>query len=138
MTTIAIIAHTPIASALLAGVQHVFPAAERVFIFDILPDDEPDAMVTKVLEQLKDSAPEQVLIFTDLIGATPSNIGVRVAQSLNAAHIKTELLTGTNICMLLSAVRYRDMPIEQLQDKVIEAGKRGMQSIDCDGGDACL
>ncbi len=94
--------------------------------------------VAKVLEQLKGSAPEQVLIFTDLIGATPSNIGVRVAQSLNAAQIKTELLTGTNICMLLSAVRYRDMPIEQLQDKVIEAGKRGMQSIDCDGGEGCL
>ena len=63
---------------------------------------------------------------------------MRVAQSLNAAQIKTELLTGTNICMLLSAVRYRDMPIEQLQDKVIEAGKRGMQSIDCDGGEGCL
>ena len=138
MTTIAIIAHTPIASAPLAGVQHVFPAAEQVFIYDILPDDEPDTMVAKVLEQLKGSAPEQVLIFTDLIGATPSNIGVRVAQSLNAAQIKTELLTGTNICMLLSAVRYRDMPIEQLQDKVIEAGKRGMQSIDCDGGEGCL
>lgn len=132
MTKIVIIAHTPIASALLAGVQHVFPAAEQVYIHDILPDDEPETMVSTIVTQLQVNQSEQVLIFTDLIGATPSNIGVRVAQELKAMHINTELLTGTNICMLLSAVRYRDMPLNELQAKVIEAGKRGMQSIDCD------
>lgn len=131
MTKLVIIAHTPIASALLAGVHHVFPAAEQVYIYDILPDDEPDTMVSTIVTQVQATQSDQVLIFTDLIGATPSNIGVRVAQHLRAKDISAELLTGTNICMLLSAVRYRYMPLEQLQDKVIEAGKRGMQSVDC-------
>lgn len=133
MTSIVIIAHIPIASALLAGVHHVFPQADHVFTYDIRPEDEPDVMVDKILEDLEQEAKHgQVLLFSDLIGATPSNIGVRVVQGLRDKQQSAELVTGTNICMLLSAVRYREMPLSELQDKVIEAGKRGMQSIDCD------
>ena len=133
MTSIVIIAHTPIASALLAGVHHVFPDAQQVYTYDVLPADDSDLLVKRILSQLgQELEHSQVLLFSDLIGATPSNIAVRVVQDLREQEREAELLTGTNICMLLSAVRYRDMPLAQLQTKVIEAGQRGMQSIDCD------
>lgn len=135
MTSIVIIAHIPIASALLAGVKHVFADAEPMLVFDIRPEDEPEDREVHVLAEIKNTliATQQVLIFTDLIGATPSNIGMRVIQGLRAEGIPAELITGTNICMLLSAVRYRDLPLNELETKVLEAGKRGMQAIHCDG-----
>lgn len=128
-----IVAHTPMASALKKVVQHLFSEFDAIMVYDILPSDDPDRLQEKIHQdiKMKHTQGQTILVFTDLIGATPSNIAMRVSQHLQQLGINTGFFTGTNACMLISAVRYADMPLENLKNKILESGLKGMQSVDC-------
>lgn len=154
---IVVITHAPLASALKEVVLHVFPTVDAMLVYDILPDVQPDSMQAQILadiQQKQQSAEQKVLVFTDLIGATPANIAMRVVYELNphgvpvthtaastllneVAEVKSTLVErslffgGVNVCMLLNAVRYADLPPAELRAKILEGGQKGMQSLDC-------
>ena len=132
MTTLALIAHTPLASALSECAQHVLGQIENYVFFDIEPDVDPESKTQELIAQLKSmlGPDQQVLILSDLGGATPANIGARVVRQLQDAGVKAHILSGTNACMLLNAVRYRDQPMEQLCQSIFEGGKKGMKCVD--------
>ncbi len=132
MTTLALIAHTPLASALSDCAQHVLGKIDNFVFFDIEPDVDPESKADELILQLKSMlGPEkQVLVLSDLGGATPANIGARVVQQLQSAGINAHILSGTNACMLLNAVRYRDQPLDQLCQSIFEGGKKGMKCVD--------
>jgi PTS system mannose-specific IIA component len=99
-----IIAHTPLANALRDCVLHVFPdTSEYIVALDILPNSAPqDALHTAQLsiKQLfalpKTTRPNGIVVFTDLFGATPSNIATEL---VDGTHVK--LVAGVNLPMLL-------------------------------------
>jgi PTS system mannose-specific IIA component len=63
-----------------------------------------------------------VLVLTDLIGASPSNL---VAEQLEAHH--GVMVTGLNLAMLVRVWNYRSQPLGLLARKALDGGRRGVK-----------
>lgn len=63
-----------------------------------------------------------VLVFTDLIGASPSNL---VADILDDYH--AVMVTGINLSMLICACNYRTKSLEIVVRKTVESGRRSVK-----------
>ena len=99
-----IIAHAPLASSLRAVAEHAFPdCAERLAALDVLPNvpvEEVEAQGRQILERL---GAAEVLIFTDVFGATPCNIAQRLADG-----VRVKVVTGVNVPMLWRTLGHVD------------------------------
>jgi PTS system ascorbate-specific IIA component len=104
MPGLLIIAHAPLASSLKAVAEHAYPdCASQLGALDVLPNvavDEVEAQARQMLERL--AAPE-LLIFTDVFGATPCNIAQRLADG-----VRVKVVTGVNVPMLWRTLCYVD------------------------------
>lgn len=129
MNTLFIIAHAPLASALRLGALHVFPDGENdVVALDVLANAQPDktlatarAIVARLLARSPD---DQVLLLADVFGATPCN----VAQKLTDG-VRTQLVAGVNLPMLLRALSYRDEPMDALVQRAVSGGTSGVMEV---------
>ncbi len=87
-------------------------------------DDPLDALpLARDLIQLVDNG-RGVLVLTDLYGATPSNI---VLKLLDPGRI--EGITGVNLPMLLRALTYRDKDMETLIARSVAGGRDGILNM---------
>ena len=110
MIGILIIAHAPLASALRECALHVFPdCAAGLQALDIAPNASPEDSLHLAREAMNQLNTQQVLLLSDVFGATPSNI----AQKLNDG-VDTRLLAGVNLPMLLRSVCYRHESLDAL------------------------
>jgi PTS system ascorbate-specific IIA component len=84
-------------------------------------DDPLDALplAEKMLTLVDDG--EGVLIMTDIFGATPANIAMKLLR-----RGKIEGVAGVNLPMLLRALTYRDRGMETLVTKAIAGGRDGV------------
>ena len=64
-----------------------------------------------------------VLILTDIIGTTPSNI----AKSIGYKNIR--IVAGLNLSMLLNVFNYSTDSLNQLADKAIDGGITGIMNL---------
>jgi mannose PTS system EIIA component len=83
---------------------------------DILP------MARKLLA-LADSG-KGVLVLTDVFGATPANIALKLLKPG-----KIEGIAGVNLPMLLRALTYRDDDMQTLINKAVAGGRDGVQHM---------
>jgi len=83
---------------------------------DVTTSDEVKSALTNA-----DSG-DGVLVLTDLIGASPSNL---VAGHL--ADHGAVMVTGLNLAMLISVWNYRQHPLGLLARKAVESGRRGVK-----------
>ncbi|MDO9238306.1 MAG: PTS fructose transporter subunit IIA [Aquabacterium sp.] len=129
MAGIFIIAHAPLASALKLAAMHCFPeAAQAMQILDVppnLPRDEIEAQARVLLSMALDGdARGEVLILTDVFGATPCN----TMQSLaDGVHVK--IVTGANVPMLWRTLNYVAEPLETLVMRAVAGGTQGVMQI---------
>ena len=65
-----------------------------------------------------------VLLLTDIFGATPSNIALKL---LKPGHV--EGVTGVSLPMLLRALTYRDKDMTTLIAKAVSGGRDGVMQI---------
>lgn len=122
---ILIIAHTPLASALRECVLHVFPeGALDVMALDVQPDVPPEDTLAAARLAMAQSAAATTLILTDIFGATPCNVAQKLVDG-----IKTRLVTGVNLPMLLRAVTYRHEPLEALVARALAGGAQGVMQV---------
>ena len=63
-----------------------------------------------------------VLVLTDLVGSSPSNLVVDLLPSRNAV-----LVTGITLAMLLSVWNYRGQPLGMLARKAVDSGRRSIK-----------
>lgn len=84
--------------------------------------DDPDAIipVAEDLIRFLDQG-AGVLVMTDIFGATPSNIAMRV---LKAGRV--EGIAGVNLPMLIRALTYRDEGLEVVIQKALSGGSEGV------------
>ncbi len=77
-----------------------------------------------LLREVIDGADEGdgVLVLTDLACASPSNI---VEQQLGACHAR--VVSGVNLPMLLRTWNYRDEALDQLVERAIQGGLKGIE-----------
>lgn len=126
MAGILIIAHAPLASALLSCAYHVYGGElERIRAIDIAPNADPNEMVEKIDLLFQASIKQNGgIILTDLCGATPANIALKLAKKRDFP-----LLSGANLSMVLRTIAYRSRPLEVLVQAALAGGSQGVMRI---------
>jgi PTS system ascorbate-specific IIA component len=125
MTGLLIIAHAPLASSLRAVAEHAFPdCASQLAALDVLPNvgsDEVEAQARQMVERL--AAPD-LLIFTDVFGATPCNIAQRLADG-----VRVKVVTGVNVPMLWRTLCYADEALDAVVARAIAGATQGVMQV---------
>jgi PTS system ascorbate-specific IIA component len=125
MPGLLILAHAPLASALKSVAEHAFPdCAAQLAALDVLPTmpvEEVEALARTMLEQL--AAPD-VLIFTDVLGATPCNIAQRLADGV---HVK--VVAGVNVPMLWRTLCYPQESLDSLVARALAGATQGVMQV---------
>jgi len=125
MNGILIIAHAPLASALRQCVLHVFPdGATGVAAFDVQPNMPLEETLTGAVQALSLLNTPQVLVLTDLFGATPCNVAQKLVDGLNS-----KLIAGVNLPMLLRTVTYRRESLDALVARALAGGTQGVMQV---------
>jgi PTS system mannose-specific IIA component len=129
MNAILIIAHAPLANALRQCALHVFPdCGPTVMAIDVQPNLSPDETLGAAriaLDQLGRVAQVKgVLVLTDIFGATPSNVAQKLVDG-----VKTRLITGVNLPMLLRSVSYRHEALDSLVSRAVIGGTQGVMQV---------
>jgi mannose PTS system EIIA component len=125
MIGILILAHTPLASALRECALHVFPdCAVGVQAIDVLPDDPPQTTLARARDALEALNTPEVLLLTDVFGATPCNVAQQLHNDLS-----TRLVAGVNLPMLLRSVCYRHESLEALAIRAHAGGTQGVMPV---------
>ena len=131
MVGILIIAHTPVASAMLGFAEHTYGMLpERVRAVDIPPHEDAKISFERVVIAAKEvDTGKGILILTDVMGATPANVASRLVglnPSISKISSQIVVLTGMNLPMLMRAVSYRSDAIETLALKALQGGMNGI------------
>ena len=129
MNAILLIAHAPLANALRQCALHVFPdCGPSVVAIDVQPTLSPEetlATARIALEQLGQSPQVSgVLVLADIFGATPSNVAQKLVDG-----VRSRLVTGVNLPMLLRSVSYRNEPLEALVSRAVVGGTQGVMQV---------
>jgi len=130
MAGIIIVAHTPLASALLEFVEHIYgQVPEHIFAVNVPPHEDSKITLNK-LQELVDTlhSENEVLVITDIMGATPSNVASRLINKSNHGR-DIQVLTGVNLPMLLRAVSHRHEPLSEIVEKSLQGGQQGVMRI---------
>lgn len=119
-----IITHDGIGSALLDATSHMmedYPL--KVKFLSASRECDPDELLNKANEYFNEvNEGEGVLVLTDLIGSTPSNIAHRLDT-----HDKVNIITGINLSMLIRLFNYPDLNLEDLTKKAYSGGVDGIK-----------
>ena len=120
---ILLVTHSDIGKQLLLTATSVF--GKNPFQVELLSVDNYDQpndvkeLAEKYVKFLDNGA--GVLVLTDIIGTTPSNI----ASSIN--HDKIKVVAGLNLSMILNVFNYPENSLDQLSIKALEGGIQGFQ-----------
>jgi mannose PTS system EIIA component len=124
MADLLIIAHAPLASALRDVAKHVYPEqVHRIGVLDVNPEDSPEA-VEQLLRPMLAGAAGEVLILTDVFGATPCNVALRVADG-----VRSRVVAGINVPMLWRALGYADEPLDVLVARAVSGATQGVMQL---------
>jgi len=123
MTALLIVAHAPLASALGAVAQHAYAeCAANLAVLDVTPTMSPeDAQAQAAAAVARFGAETEVLILTDVFGATPCNVAQRVADGQ-----RVRVLAGVNVPMLWRTLCYRHEPIGALVERAQSGATQGV------------
>ena len=122
---ILLVTHSDIWKQLLLTATSVF--GKNPFQVELLSVDNYDQpndvkeLAEKYVKFLDNGA--GVLVLTDIIGTTPSNI----ASSIN--HDKIKVVAGLNLSMILNVFNYPENSLDQLSIKALEGGIQGVSKI---------
>lgn len=120
-----IIAHTPLASALKKGAAHVYPECmDQVVAYDVKAEKSLESSLKAAKRAMRKLGGGPVLVLTDVIGATPCNLGRTLLQDRDGT-----LLTGASLPMLLRAISYRHAGLQTMADKAREGGVQGVMAM---------
>ncbi|OZA12230.1 MAG: PTS fructose transporter subunit IIA [Polynucleobacter sp. 24-46-87] len=130
MVGIVIVAHTPVASAMLGFAEHAFGVApERVRAVDIPPHEDTKASFDRLLKAAYGvNTGQGVLILTDVMGATPANVASKLEAlgSLSGLNAPVIVLAGLNLPMLMRCISHRGEGLEELAHKALLGGQNGI------------
>jgi PTS system mannose-specific IIA component len=125
MPGLLILAHAPLASALKAVAEHAVPdCAGQLTALDVLPSmpvEEIESLGRVMVQQI--AAPD-VLIFTDVFGATPCNVAQRLADGV---HVK--VVAGVNVPMLWRTLCYPQESLDSLVARALAGATQGVMQV---------
>jgi PTS system ascorbate-specific IIA component len=127
MIGVLIIAHEDLGPSLIRCVTHVLggrpPRFEAVAVeshddaFNLLPHAK------KLVATLDDG--EGVLIVSDIFGATPCNLAIKLIE-----RGRVEVVAGVSLPMLVRAFTYRDRGLPMMVSKAVSGGRDGVLHVE--------
>ncbi|MCG2575661.1 PTS fructose transporter subunit IIA [Dechloromonas sp. XY25] len=126
MIGILLITHGSYGEALIQNACHVLNKRPlQLNQLGLSPQDDPLDLLplAEQMLQLVDSG-DGVLVLTDIFGATPANLVLKLLQPG-----RVEGLAGVNLPMLLRALNYRDRDMETLLTRARDGGRDGILNM---------
>ncbi len=123
MIGIVVVAHFNLAREMVAATELIVGKQEQFQYVDIFPDEDVDKIKKKLTDALKSvDAGQGAVILTDMFGGTPSNISLSFLEAG-----KVEVVTGTNLPMLIKLVTYRQgKGLPELAGFIASYGKKNI------------
>jgi mannose PTS system EIIA component len=137
MIPVVVIAHEPLASALVSVAQHVYSrdpnaASRQLSALDVKPDAlvaDTESAAAALIDKVDQG--QGVLVLTDVPGSTPANVAMRLARPGRVA-----VASGVNVAMLLRSLCYGDLPLDAVLAKALDGATRCVQSLAPEGASA--
>lgn len=128
MNTIMIVTHPGIGDALReAALATLKKLPCDVITINCPQDADTQKIAEKALTSLQsNSEDEGLIIFSDVFGATPHNTAKTIADNVKQ---KTHLISGINLPMLMRTLNYIDLSLDEVCEKAIKGGAKGI--CDC-------
>ena len=129
MIVMLVVSHEPLGTALIHCTRHIFgrmPA--QLAALDVIPDEDPEAALSaarELIARINDGS--GVLVLTDIFGATPSRIAMRLAEPHRVA-----VIAGVNLPLLVKALNNRRGPVEEIAQLVIGSAKNAILEIEAE------
>ncbi len=126
MIGILIVSHGAFGEALIHSASHVLGKRPlQVQQLGVTVHDDPDAILPQAQELVRQlDSGEGVLVLTDILGATPSNIATRLLKPG-----RVEGLAGASLPMLIRALTYREEPLETMLAKALSGAIEGVMRM---------
>lgn len=126
MIGVLVVTHEDLGDHLIRCVSHIIgEKPPHMMSLGIFIQDDPKVVLSnaQTLVGQLDSG-DGVLVFSDILGATPCNIATQLIQPG-----KVECLAGVNVPMLVRALTYRHEPLPMVVEKALSGGQRGVIHI---------
>ena len=123
-----LVCHKPLGSSLQKCVEFsVGESIEEIINIEVTPN-ESLAEIQDLIEKAwhKCGKPREIFVFSDLKGATPCN---GLFSWLRGKRILYRGVTGINLPMLVCAINHKNLSLDSLLKKVLEAKDKGIQSL---------
>lgn len=128
MLGLVLVTHAPLGDAIRQCVQHVMGSVPEGFtVVDVPGSEDIERTVQRIQESARAvDAGSGVVFLTDLFGATPSNAAVRAG--VESLKLPSVLVSGCNLPMVLRALGFRDLPINEVAERLVMGGRNGIVS----------
>jgi PTS system ascorbate-specific IIA component len=125
---ILLLTHEGIGTALKHVAERLLaPSPLRIEVFEIPFDADPGALLPLASAALRRAdTGDGVLLLTDLYGASPANMGGRLAQ----LGTRVRRVSALNLPMLLRVLNYGELALDELPAIAIAGGRNGVQVDD--------
>ena len=126
MIGILIVSHGAFGEALIHCASHVLGKRPlRVRQVGVTIHDEPEAILPQAQDLVRQlDTGNGVLVLTDMLGATPSNIATRLLVPG-----KVEGVSGVSLPMLIRALTYREESLPTVVAKAMSGGCEGVARL---------
>lgn len=123
MIGLVLVTHGGIGEQLCAAVEHVLGPQRQLAFVSVDGADSmslKQAEIAAAIESVRPARDEGVIVLTDMIGCTPSNLASREGQ-----RGREVVVTGVNLPMLVTMVKVRERgALMNVVDKGIKAGRK--------------
>lgn len=123
MIGVLIISHGALGESLIHAASQVLGKRPlRVRQVGVTVHDDPDAIHAQAAELVRQlDEGDGVLVFTDIYGATPGNIALRLLVPG-----RVEGISGVSLPMLVRTLTYRDHRIAKVVEKALSGSREGV------------
>ncbi len=125
MASLLIVAHAPLATALLAVACHAYPeCGEQVQAVDIEAGAGLEQAQAQLRAAFKHLPGPEVLLLVDVFGATPCNAAMAAAD-----HSHMRVVAGVNVPMLWRTLCYANRSLDDLVERAVAGGAQGAMHV---------
>ncbi len=122
MTAIVIVAHHGVGESLHQQAEVIVGHQLDLGLVSISEHSDPELVLAELARMLGSMTdPDNVLMLTDLPGATPHNLALRAAAAR-----ELPVVSGLNLPMLLKAINHADKPAVELATLADHGGHQGI------------
>lgn len=118
-----LVGHGGFASGMASAATAILGAQEKFLAVDFAMNETGESLHGRIQAAMAELQCEKTLLFTDVLGGTPFNCAALLAQ----ANDNVEVVTGTNLPMLLEALLHRN--VQQLPELARKIAGNGQESI---------